>query len=219
MVPFGFYTWAIVAAALPACIIFQANSRRGIRFLLFLAFWGIYIFAMERAGLLSDPGLPPRIPVFLVIPTVILSVIFTARPGLREVQRKTSLHLPVLLQSFRIGVELLIYGAFREGVFPQRVTFEGLNFDILVGISALVVGLLAMNNKVGKPVLIAWNIAGLAILGLTVFSFLSAYYFAAPPYIQVNAGFTGFPYLLLPAVMLPVAVFLHIFSLRQLRSS
>jgi len=51
---------------------------------------------------------------------------------------------------------------------------------------------------------------------VTAYSFISTYYFT--DFSATNKGgrsFVDFPYLFLAAVLLPAAVFLHVFSLRQ----
>ena len=95
----------------------------------------------------------------IVGPVLIGILLLSGIKSFQPLLQKTGLHLPVFLQSFRIIVELLIYGAFLEGVFPQRATFEGLNFDILVGISAPVIGWLILKKRIGfKKGLLIWNI-------------------------------------------------------------
>src|SRR5690606_21039044 len=79
--------------------------------------WLAYLIVISRAGVLQDFGLPPRIPLLMVIPAVVAGIVFTGRPSFRSALEKAPLHLPVFLTSFRILVELLIYGAYRIGVF------------------------------------------------------------------------------------------------------
>ena len=130
---------------------------------------------------------------------------------------KTPLYYPIFLQSFRIGVELLIYFTFLEGVFPKRVTFEGLNFDIVVGLSAIGIGWAVYKGKIGRKGVLVWNIVSLCVLALTVFSFNWSYYFNRNELSEAAMKFIEFPYLLLAACLLPIAIFLHVFSIRQLQ--
>lgn len=178
--------------------------------------WIGYIVVLSSRGVLNDFGLPPRVPLLIVIPAITAIVFVTGKSSFKNILVNTRLHLPVYLQSFRIFVELLIYGAFLEGVFPEQATMNGLNFDILVGISAPVIGLLIQYNKIRVKALIVWNIIALVILAVTVYSFISTYYFTDYlSRIGSNKSFVDFPYLLLPSVLLPVAIFLHVISIRQ----
>ena len=110
----------------------------------------MYLFILSATGVLDNFGLPPRLVLLIVMPAVAGIVFFSGRKSFRVILQRTSLHLPVYLQSFRIMVELLIYGAFLQGVFPERATFKGLNYDILVGISSLIMGVLVQTAQSGS---------------------------------------------------------------------
>lgn len=217
MIQFGFYAWPLFAIGMLTFLLYRGNKKLWLPFLEFMVFaWAVYLFVMNKSGLLNDPGLPPRVPLLVVLPAVAISLFANAQTGFRKAQSHLPLWLPIMMQGFRVGVEFLIYGGYKEGVFPRLSTFEGLNFDIVAGASALIVGFLAMRGLIGRRGLLIWNFAALAVLILTVFSFMYAYYLADIPYFQISDGFTRLPFLLLPGVLLPVAIFLHIFSIRQL---
>jgi len=185
-------------------------------YLTICAIWLVYLFLLSTTGVLDNFGLPPRVALFVVVPAVAGIIFLSGRKSFQVILQQKSLHLPVYLQSFRIIVELLIYGAFLQGVFPERATFNGMNYDILVGISSLIMGAMVQRGKI-KPIgLLIWNAVSLLILSVTAYSFISTYYFT--DFLATNKGgsaFVDFPYLFLAAVLLPAAVFLHVFSLRQ----
>lgn len=213
----GFYTLSVISFAMIIALLKYAdNSKRLITNYLVIGFlWLTYIVVISKTGVLGHFGLPPRVPLLIVLPAVISIVVFTGRQSFRSVLEKTPVHLPVVLTSFRILVELLIYRAYLEGAFPQQVTFEGLNYDVLVGLSALVVGILFLKQILSLRVVRAWNILSLMVLMLTVYSFVSTYYFTDYVTSTGKADFVQFPYLLLASVLLPVAVLLHVISMRQ----
>ena len=217
VVQFGFYALSAIAFLMCIALLrYALDSRRLITtYLLGGLVWLMYVIVISYAGILEDFSLPPRIPLLIVIPAILAGIVFTGRPSFRSALNRAPLYLPVFLTSFRVLVELLIYGAYRLDVFPQRVTFEGLNFDVLVGLSALPVGYLIFKRKLSRTGLLVWNIASLLVLSLTVYAFISTYY--SSDYIATtgNIAFVRLPYLLLAAVLLPVAVFLHVFSIRQ----
>ncbi len=68
------------------------------------------------------------------------------------------------MQTFRVGVEIAFWGLFASGMAPEQVTFEGRNFDVLVGLTAplLAFAIVRLNPKPG--VVIVWNLLGLLIL-------------------------------------------------------
>lgn len=219
LVQIGFYALSVVAFGMVTSLLKYADASRRLitNYFLIGLIWLAYLIVISGAGVLQDFGLPPRIPLLIVIPAVVAGIVFTGRPSFRSALEKAPLHLPVFLTSFRILVELLIYGAYRIGVFPQRVTFEGLNYDVLVGLSALPVGYLLLKRRLSPRGLLIWNFAALLILIVTVCAFVLAYYFSESTGPTDKAEFVRFPYLLLPGVLLPVAVLLHVFSIRQWR--
>ena len=218
MVQSGFYAWAIVALAmifyLLSCTV--QGKKLVATYAILTAVWIAYVSVISYSGILTDFSLPPRLPLLIVIPAVAGGILFTGVRRFKEVLRQTPPHLPVYFQSFRIVVELLIFGAFLEGVFPERVTFQGLNFDIIVGISAPVTAYLYQREIISFRGILWWNLVSMTILSVTVYSFISTYYFTDYVARLGNSDFTKMPYLLLASVLLPVAAFLHVFSLRQI---
>lgn len=216
-VSFGFYALSGVAFGMVVPLLRYAdNSKRLVTGYLIVGFaWLVYLLLISKTGVLESFSLPPRVPLLVVIPTVIASIVITGRQSFGNVLKSVPVHLPVFLTSFRILVELLIYGAYCEGIFPQRVTFEGLNYDIFVGLSACLVGVLLLKQKFPLWGLLVWNILSLLVLAVTVYSFVSTYYFSDHLSVIIKMKFVQFPYLLLAAVLLPVAVLLHVISIRQ----
>ncbi len=129
--------------------------------------------------------------------------------------------LPVYFQSFRILVELLLLYTFREGIIPISATFEGLNFDILMGISAIPMGYFVFRKKEFNLILAkAWNILGIGMILFVALIIGTSLYFPAlwgnNP-VLINGEFMLFPYVLVPVLLAPMAIFMHIVSLRQLK--
>lgn len=216
MVQFGFYAWAAVAFLMVFFILKNAsNSQKVIlRYMAFCIFWITYITIISYVGILDNFGLPPRVPLMIVIPITVGIIWLINRKSFESILVNTPIYVPILLQSFRIIVEFLIFGAYLNGVFPKRATFEGLNYDIVVGFSALLIGGLVQKNKLSFKSILIWNIISLSILSLTVYSFISSYYFMSPS-MNINYDFVKFPYILLASVLLPIAIFLHAFSIKQ----
>jgi hypothetical protein len=218
MVQFGFYALSVIVLLMQIFIIKNAIARRKsiVGYLVICAIWIAYLLLLSASGALYNFDLPPRVPLLIVIPAVAGIIFITGRKSFRNILQQSPLHIPVFMQSFRIIVELLIYSAFLDGVFPERATFKGLNFDILVGSSSLIIGFLVQRGILSSKGLLIWNVVSLLILTVTVYAFISTYYFTDyVPAGRGNKSFVEFPYLLLASVLLPAAIFLHVFSIRQ----
>ena len=179
--------------------------------------WAVVISVLSLIGILSDfRTFPPKMLIALVIPLV--AIVWAVRT--KEV-KEILLHTPpqsiIWIQSFRIVVEILIWRLFVDNLAPIQMTFEGRNFDILTGLTAVVVAILVKNKKISSPLVIVWNFAGLAILvNIVTIAILSM-----PTPIRVfmnepaNTIVTKFPVVWLPALLVPLAYGLHFLSLRQ----
>ena len=217
MVPFGFYALSVVMVLLSYFILRKYDVDREVShfFTRLMILWFLYLTLIYGSGIVRDFSLPPRVPLLVILPALGLIIWGTGLKRFQGFISNVPAHVLLYVQSFRILVELLIYGAFLLRVFPERVTFAGLNFDIVVGISALLAGWAAKRGVVGKQGILLWNIIALCILSLTGYSFVSSYFFFDFPADVDKMAFTRLPYLLLPAVLLPFAVFYHVLSIRQ----
>ncbi|MTI31393.1 hypothetical protein E1171_11275 [Cytophagales bacterium RKSG123] len=118
-------------------------------------------------------------------------------------------------------VEIVILCSFFAGILPKAATFEGYNFDIIMGITAPIMGVFAQKNgSQSYKWILAWNILGLVTLAIVVFIVISASYFpevwgSKEP--LVSTQFTHFPITLLPGFIMPSAVFMHVLSIMILR--
>jgi hypothetical protein len=181
--------------------------------------WVSLLTILSSNGFFTDfTKLPPRPALAMLMPLPIIILIAFSKTGTQLLQTVPS-HWLVLMQSFRIIVELLLLFAFMAGKLPVQMTFEGRNFDVLTGILALPVGyLLAKKKSYASKLAIAFNILGiLLLLNILVIAVLSMptsiRYFMNEP---SNTLVGQFPFILLPGVLVPIAYTMHIFSLRQL---
>jgi hypothetical protein len=202
--------------------IFQYAMKRGsfssstTKFLSFaLPFWLIFQATVAYFGIYTAQ--PLRIPFFAVLPaiiTIICLFIFS-----REWIAKLPLQTLTLIHIVRIPVELCLLWLFQSGQVPQIMTFEGINFDILSGITAPILAFAAFRNgKTERVPLIVWNISTLILLAvivrtavLSIQSPLQQFGFDQP-----NVAVLYFPFVWLPAVIVPIVLFSHLASLFQL---
>ena len=215
----------ILTALLTVGIFIYAISRAGTDsfaaklLLAFLAIWCIIQPILAWNGFFQNfDVLPPRTFAFGPLPFFVLTFVyvFAFRKGFLE---RMPLTVLTLLHIIRIPVEIVLLWLYQSGQVPIEMTFEGRNFDILSGITAPIVYFLAFRgDRVNRPLLIAWNIAALALLTnivtIAVLAFPSP--FQVFGFDQPNIGVTYFPFILLPAVIVPIVFFCHVTSLWKL---
>ena len=126
--------------------VFFILGTKGLKneFLIFLL-WNIVIGFLSNSGFFKDTeSIPPR--MLLAIAPAILFVFLSYRKR-QETIIKRSIHFA--LHSLRLPIELMLHLMFLQNLFPRLMTYEGLNFDIVIGISAIV--LLALRIFGIKP--------------------------------------------------------------------
>ncbi|MDP3742486.1 MAG: hypothetical protein Q8R15_04170, partial [Candidatus Micrarchaeota archaeon] len=126
----------------------------------------------------------------------------------------------IAVQFFRLlGVYFLIlYG---QGLMPAEFAFPSGYGDILIGLTAPIVGYLYFCKKsYSKQLAFLWNYVGI----LDLFLAIVLGFFTSPSSYQLlahelpNALLFAFPLALVPTFAVPLSILLHFFSLRKLRN-
>lgn len=189
-------------------------------FVVLIIIWIVYLTFLSNLGVLEDFSLPPRLVVWVILPAFLIICVFFLRANSVSYLRSIPRSWPIAFQSFRIFVELLIWKCFLVGLLPDYVTFEKYNFEIVVGITALPLAFLCAKGMLTKAAIGVWNVWGLLMLAIIVGLLMTSGYasgFWGAKASLVSAEFLALPYLLIPGFFMPVAVFMHVFSLLQLR--
>ncbi len=139
----------------------------------------------------------------------------------RAAAETVPIQLLVLMQAFRLPLELVMHYASSAGIMPEQLSFAGYNYDILTGLSALLLGLAMLISRRPFPKLIyIWNWWGSLCLAAIAFIAISSTpmfeFFGDAPH-QVNTWVMHFPYVLLPALLVTNAIFTHVVIFRILR--
>src|SRR6185312_3123992 len=120
---------------------------------------------LARTGALGawDATPPPALALILGLTALTVLIVFSA-VGARLADG-IPLAAIVLLQSFRIAVEWLLHRLYLAGSVPVQMTWSGRNFDIVSGVTGLVLGLVLLRGvRVSRAVVLGWNVLGLALL-------------------------------------------------------
>lgn len=201
----------------------KTDTRRKTILIASLIGWQIYIFILGSSGILMDYSFPPKFALFMILPAFAFTAIF----AWRNKNRKWLLRIPqewlIYFQMFRVFVEILFVYTVAEGILHPHVTIEGYNYDMILGASAPLMAVLVFQKQIlPKKALIWWNILGLLVLASIIFVFLTTIYLpqmygSDSPLLPPSFG--QYPYMLVPGFLMPVAVFIHVLSLVQLRKA
>jgi hypothetical protein len=166
----------------------------------------------------STVTIPPRFIFMILPPLVTIMILFGTRIG-RSWMDFLDSSILTLLHAIRIPVEIVLLGLYYAGEVPELMTFEGRNFDILAGLSALPVYYWGYKRqKLSRFALIMWNLAGISLLLNVIFyGILSAPSpFQQFAFEQPNVAVLGFPLVWLPSFVVPLVLFSHLVLLRKL---
>ncbi len=162
--------------------------------------------------------LPPRL-LLAIVPMLLLGLLLITLKKPQSFLQSIPLSSLVWISAVRIPVELVLWGMAYAEMVPQVMTFEGLNFDILAGLTAIPLALLLQKDPVKyRKAALTWNVVGLLLLlNIIVHAFLSA---PTPlqqiAFDQPNWGILVVPFVWLPAYVAPVVLISHLLMLRRL---
>ena len=183
--------------------------------------YSAYTLLIGYTEIIQDTSLPPKMPLFLIFPIFSIFVWFFISKRADPYLDAVPLYFAPLFQHFRIFVELLIFGCYVTGLTRGvEATFEGYNYEIYFACTGLIVGFLIWKKKMAPKIIIVWNFVGIGFLTVIVGIFITLF---LKPEIWGYAGsvvskeFMYFPYMLIPSIYMPVAVFTHVFSIVQHR--
>ena len=174
--------------------------------------WLTFTGILGASGFLSDfSGIPPRIAIFFLPMFLGTGWLAFSEFG------KRLCHFPLSLligyQAFRIPVEFLIHQACKEGVAPPQMSWNGMNFDIISGVSALL--LFPFANRLPKWTILIWNTLGMGLLlwvvGVAILSFPSPFQQLSPD----NVWVAHFPFIWLPTIAVTLALLGHLIIYRK----
>lgn len=164
-------------------------------------------------------SLPPKIMLFGILPPILVIIILFFTSKGKQFIDSLPLKNITYLNVVRIPVEIVLYWLFISKAIPELMTFEGRNFDILAGISAPVIAYFTFTKKkLGRNSLLIWN---LICLGLLLNIVINALLSAPSPiqqfaFEQPNIAILNFPFSWLPTFIVPIVLFGHLVSIRQL---
>jgi len=227
-ITWGFSALAlVVAAAFPALLYRAARAAgdadartRGARAAGVTALWLAATLAAGASGRLRFDTVPPTMAILMGVAWVMALRVGLGPAGAR-LASATPLGLLVLVQAFRLPLELMMHRLAGEGVMPPQMSFSGRNFDIVTGAAALLLGvvMVARRGRVPLALVAAWNVMGTLLLAnVLVIALLSA-----PTPFRVfmnepaNTWITRAPWVWLPAVFVPAAIAGHAIVFRRLR--
>lgn len=201
----------------------ESETTRSKAIPIFIGFiiWLIIQIVLTRNNIYKTDtnSLPPKIIVFGILPTILTIILLFMTQNGRQFIDSLPLKNLTYLNIVRIPVEIVLFWLFLNKAIPELMTFEGRNFDIFAGITAPFIAYFGLlKRKLSRRTILVWNFICLGLLLNIVVNAL----FSAPSPIQKfafnqpNIAILNFPFSLLPTFIVPIVLFVHLTSIRQL---
>lgn len=202
----------------------EQTRKKAIPIFIGLTIWLIIqaTFTLKNIYNSDTNSFPPKIILIGILPTILtIILLFTTSKG-REFIDSLTLRNLTIINVVRIPVEIVLFWLFLNNAIPELMTFEGRNFDIIAGITAPIIAYFGFTKmKLNRKILLLWNFICLGLLTNIVVNAI----FSAPSPIQKfafeqpNIAILNFPFSWLPTFIVPIVLFGHLTSIRQLIKS
>ena len=162
--------------------------------------------------------IPPRFLLLIGPPLLFIIALFLTTKG-KVFLDSLDLKNLTILHTIRIPVEIVLFWLFLHHGIPELMTFEGRNFDILSGITAPLIYYFGfVKFQLNPKILILWNLICLGLLiNIVANAALSGpSAFQKFAFDQPNVAILYFPFVWLPACVVPLVLLSHLAAVRQL---
>ncbi|MEO9967879.1 MAG: hypothetical protein ABJF11_18955 [Reichenbachiella sp.] len=185
----------------------------------FMMVWIFILSILALYGMFLDfEAMPPPL-LYVILPPLAAIIIAVSKKQSRVYLMNIPITTLTYLHIVRVPVEIVLWWLAGSQLLPYLLTFEGINYDILSGISAPFVAIfmvgLRSKSRIGA---ILWNIIALGLLvnvvGHAILSTPTPFQLFA--FDTPNIAVFHFPFVLLPGFVVPAVLFSHLVSLIKL---
>ena len=207
----------ILTTLLALVLFYKASNRSNLLLGVFLVWLLLQGFVAYSGFYLITKTIPPRFLLLIVPPLLTILYFFlvkSARVHLNKLNTKFLTYFHVV----RLPVEIVLWLLYLNKLVPELMTFEGRNWDVLTGITAPMVAYFGYAlGKLNKTLLLIWNFSALFLLLNIVINavFSAPFAFQLFAFDQPNKGVLYFPFVWLPAFIVPLALFSHLVCIRE----
>lgn len=199
----------------------SATRENSTKIIISLILWLIIqaVLTLKNVYNSDTNSFPPKILLFGILPPLLIIIaLFSIKKGRQFIDSLLLTNI-TYLNIVRIPVEIVLFWLFLNKAIPELMTFEGRNYDIIAGITAPIIAYFGITKgKINRKIILIWNFICLGLLiNIVVNAFLSA---PSPvqrfAFEQPNIAILNFPFSWLPTFIVPIVLFGHLVSIRQL---
>ncbi len=214
-----FFEIAFYFTVILTIILFYRAANRSKTVLTIILIWLIIQGVLASTGFyLNNKTIPPRLVLIGIPPLIFIIFLFLTKKGRVFIDSLNDKALTIL-HVIRIPMEIVLWWLFINNTIPEIMTFEGRNFDIIIGITVPIIYYLGYVKKVlSKSGLLIWNVVGVLLLANIVFYAILSIEtnFQQFGFKQPNEAVLHFPYVWLPCCVVPIVFLSHFAVIRKL---
>ncbi len=210
--------WLFLLTVIVAIVIFHYANGKPKKLTFSIIIWSLFQSILAFTGFYEKTDLiPPRFLIVLIPVFVTLAYGLTKKP-LNWIIENKNVIWSTFIHTVRLPVEIVLLYLYLNNMMPELMTYEGRNFDILAGISAPIIGILLLRNVIGRNTLFIWNTIGLFLI---LFVFTNGILSSELPiqmfgFEQPTKAPNYFPFILLPATVVPIVIYSHLTDIIKL---
>lgn len=214
-VSFGLVTFITIYLA------FLASKHSKTLLGIIIGFLIIQVLLSTQGFYLKTDTIPPRFMLMLAPSLILMVIVFSSKNG-KSFLEKLDMKMLTLLHVIRTPVEFILWALFLNETIPERMTFEGLNYDILAGLTApFIYYFYYVKKSISGKWILGWNLLSLALLlNIVINAILSTpSVFQQFAFHQPNIAILHFPFIWLPSIVVPIVLFSHLAAIWYFRSA
>lgn len=210
----AYLIWVFLSVFVPYLFV-TATSKNlaSLVFVLWLCVSGI----VASEGMIRDFSSTPPQFAFVIGPTFAMMFVLMFLPRFKSRSRNIPIEKLIGYQWYRFPLEVMLFLLASSHIAPIEMTFEGWNFDIVLGLTAPVVAWMVVNKKISTSLANMWNVLGIG----TVTAVALTGIFSAPTQFQQiftnpsNTFIVSFPFVWLATAAVPMALLGHAYAIRR----
>lgn len=213
-----FLTFVVLMALILVTICFKyLPTGSALRCAGVLLVWLSWVGILGLSGRLADLTLRPPAIAYIIGPLVVFMVLVLTTHWGGTFAMSFPIRLLLGAQVFRVAVEILLHLLWQDGQIPRMLTWDGANFDVVIGLTAPFVAWVVARGRAGRLLAQAWTVAGVVMLAnVVVRSVLTAPGPLQLLVTEVPNQLPGqFPYVYLVGFLAPLALLLHLMAIRS----
>ncbi|MCX7878683.1 MAG: hypothetical protein N2510_08610 [Ignavibacteria bacterium] len=187
-------------------ILYRNGSSRAIVLIISVSLWLIYCYLVSSGKFSVHEKL-----IFIYLPVSVIIIYFIFSGLSSSLLNRLLPQYFIYIQLFRLFTEIYLWIMFLDGIIPVQLTFSGLNYDIFIPLTALLIGYFVYSSsKWPELAALFWNIAGI-ILSLNI----ALLYISIP--LELKDGNLVIFLSLWPVIFsVPLAILIHLLSVKQM---